>query len=56
VLPAREEVIVPDGAEECALQDFDPSSHGGRVQGRSGEAYDSDDENPGGQRVQCASH
>jgi len=56
VLPSRTEVLVPDGAEECSLQDFDPSSHSRHSHGRGTEAYDSDDEgHPGGQRVQCAS-
>ncbi|KAK3795936.1 hypothetical protein RRG08_018319 [Elysia crispata] len=57
VLPPRQEVIVPDEAEECSLQDYDPSQQQ-RQGGRGGyaETYDSDDEHPGGQRVQCASH
>jgi len=58
VLPPREELMVPDNAEECVLMDFDPASHsrhGGG--GRGMEAYDSDEDgHPGGQRVQCASH
>jgi len=55
ILPARKEVIVPEDAEECNLQDFDPSSRGNHGPGRGREAYDSDDEGgPGGQRVQCA--
>ena len=48
-----QEIIVPDGAEECVMADFDPAAHahGQRRQ----EAYDSDDEGgPQGQRVQCA--
>ena len=50
-----QEIIVPDGAEECVMADFDPSAHA-RGHGRQ-EAYDSDDEGgPQGQRVQCASH
>jgi len=57
VLPAREEVIVPDGAEECNLQDYDPSTHSRGNSRVHHEAYDSDDEGGhGGQRVQCASH
>ena len=62
-LPPRQEVIIPDDAEECELVERDPrrhsSSSGGhhRFSGRFGEAYNSDDEDdmPGGQRVQCAS-
>lgn len=54
ILPAREEIIIPDTAEEHTLEDFDPSDRNYR---RRGEAYDSDDESGmGGQRVQCASH
>lgn len=52
VLPPRTEIIIPDDAEECQLQDFD-SSHQ-RFGGRQTEVYDSDDEHPSGQRVQCA--
>ncbi|GFR78882.1 DnaJ homolog subfamily A member 1 [Elysia marginata] len=47
VLPPKQEIIVPDDAEECHLQEIDPS-HQRR------ENYDSDDDHPGGQRVQCA--
>lgn len=54
-LPPRVDVIVPDGAEECTLQEFDPSTQ--RSRGSQFAAYDSDDEEHGhGQRVQCASH
>lgn len=55
VLPPRQEVIVPDDAEECTLQDFDPSARSSGS--RRNEIYDSDDEQHmgGGQRVQCAS-
>ncbi|KAK0055780.1 dnaJ subfamily A member 1 [Biomphalaria pfeifferi] len=55
VLPPRQEVIVPDGAEECTLEDFDPNQEQ-RHRSQGMEAYDSDDEHSGGQRVQCASH
>jgi len=55
ILPARQEVLIPDEAEECELTEYDPET-----QGRSRrEAYDSDDDEMGGmggQRVQCASH
>ena len=55
ILPPREEIIIPDTAEEHVLEDFDPNERSFR--GRGGEAYDSDDEGGmGGQRVQCASH
>ncbi|ESO83027.1 hypothetical protein LOTGIDRAFT_222951 [Lottia gigantea] len=53
LLPARDEVIIPDAAEEVMLTDFDPEASGSRSRR---EAYDSDDEGQGGQRVQCASH
>lgn len=52
-LPKRQELIIPDDAEEHTLEDYDPQSHNHR----RGEAYDEDDEGGmGGQRVQCASH
>jgi len=50
LLPAKQEMIVPDNAEDCLLQRFDPSQ-------RRMESQDSDDEGGiPGQRVQCASH
>ena len=52
-LPPRTEVIVPDGAEEHALEDFDPAAESRR---RHMEAYDEDEDGAHGQRVQCASH
>lgn len=54
-LPTREEEIIPDDAENVTMVNYDPESDRGSRQGRS-EAYDSDDEQMGGQRVQCASH
>jgi len=60
LLPARQEALIPDGAEECDLHEVDPDFEiGGRRRGRMGEAYESDDEEEGmhgGQRVQCAQH
>lgn len=53
-LPPRQEHIIPDEAEHATLEDFDPTQEQGSS--RRGEAYDSDDEQPHGQRVQCASH
>lgn len=53
-LPPREEEIIPDGAEPVDMVNFDPQSEPSRS--NRNEAYDSDDEHPGGQRVQCASH
>lgn len=58
-LPPRQEVIIPDDAEECALSEFTVNSNSSsRRHHRGGEAYmdDDDDGNPHGQRVQCASH
>jgi len=50
LLPARQEVLVPDHAEESVLQRFDEAQ-------QHREAYDSDDEGGmHGQRMQCASH
>lgn len=50
-LPPRQEVIIPDDAEECALQKHDP-----KLAGRNQRmAYDEDDDEEGhGPRVQCA--
>jgi len=56
LLPARQEIIIPDDAETHLLQRFDPESEQERARQRR-EAYDSDDEGGmHGQRVQCASH
>lgn len=54
-LPPREEVMIPDSAEECLLEDFDPEQEARRRQQHK-NAYDEDDEmrGLGGQRVQCA--
>lgn len=53
-LPPRQEHIIPDDAEHATLEAFDPTQEQGSS--RRGEAYDSDDDQPHGQRVQCASH
>lgn len=55
LLPPREEPIIPDGAEECTLNDFDAQMDSENSRRRA-EAYDDDEEGQGGQRVQCASH
>ena len=56
LLPPRQEVIIPDGAEECTLTKFDPHSDARRSRSM-GEVYDDDDDDGmHGQRVQCASH
>ncbi|KAL8591856.1 mitochondrial protein import protein MAS5 [Nucella lapillus] len=54
-LPPREEEILPDDAENVTMEIYDPEADRANRQGRA-EAYDSDDEQMGGQRVQCASH
>lgn len=54
LLPPRQEVIVPDNAEECTLTDYDPSDSSRRSRSM-GEVYDEDDHPGMGQRVQCAS-
>ncbi|XP_034934732.1 dnaJ homolog subfamily A member 1 [Chelonus insularis] len=51
LLPAREQTIIPDGAEEVTLEDFDPMLEA-QQQRERGEAYDEDK----GSRVQCATH
>ena len=58
ILPPRQEVMIPDDAEECTLHKFDPR-HEGHGRSRRSEAYMDDDEDEDGhhgQRVQCASH
>ena len=56
LLPGRQEVIVPDEAEDHVLQRIDPTAEQERARVHR-EAYDSDDEGGiHGQRVQCASH
>lgn len=56
LLPARQEVIVPDQAEDCVLQRFDPVEAEQERARQRREAYDSGDDDVHGQRVQCASH
>ncbi|XP_012274281.1 dnaJ homolog subfamily A member 1 [Orussus abietinus] len=51
-LPRREEVIIPDGAEECYLTDLDPEQEARRRDTR--QAYEEDEGGPS--RVQCATH
>lgn len=54
-LPPRKEVMVPDNAEECILEDFDPEDANRRRHQKN--AYEEDDEMHGpGQRVQCATN
>lgn len=51
-LPSREEVAIPDGAEECILTDLDPEQEARRRDTR--QAYEEDEGGPS--RVQCATH
>jgi len=53
ILPPRQELIIPDTAEECILQKYTPQRDGYR---QFREAYDEDDDEGGASRVQCASH
>lgn len=57
LLPPRQEVLIPDGAEECTLTKYDPHTDSRRSRSM-GEVYDDEDDEHGmhGQRVQCASH
>lgn len=51
-LPPREEVMIPDGAEDCVLMDLDPEQESRRKDQR--QAYEEDEGGPS--RVQCATH
>lgn len=51
-LPPREEVIIPDNAEECLLTDLDPEQEQRRRDTR--QVYEEDEGGPS--RVQCATH
>ncbi|KAK9879073.1 hypothetical protein WA026_003887 [Henosepilachna vigintioctopunctata] len=54
-LPPREEIMIPDQAEEVTLLPFDPEQEARRRSQRN--AYDEDEEMGGsGQRVQCATN
>ncbi|CAG7717492.1 unnamed protein product [Allacma fusca] len=50
-LPPRNEVIIPDDAEEVTLREFDPKTN----QRRGREAYYEDDDEPRSHGVQCQS-
>ncbi|KAL3312510.1 DnaJ (Hsp40), subfamily A, member 4 [Cichlidogyrus casuarinus] len=55
LLPKSDPVTIPEDAEHCAMHVFDPHSDS-RRHGHDSNAYDEDDdEEGGGQRVQCAS-
>lgn len=49
---SRPETMIPDGAEECVLQDIDPLQDGRRKE--HGNAYDEDEPGSAASRVQCA--
>lgn len=51
-LPPREEVMIPEGAEECILTDLDSEQEARRRDQR--QAYEEDEGGPA--RVQCATH
>lgn len=54
-LPPREEIMIPDTAEEVMLVEFDPEEEARRRHHKN--AYEEDDEMHGpGQRVQCATN
>lgn len=54
-LPPREEIIIPDNAEEVMLVEFDPEEEARRRHMKN--AYSEDDDMHGhGQRVQCATN
>ncbi|XP_011302182.1 dnaJ homolog subfamily A member 1 [Fopius arisanus] len=52
ILPPREQIMIPDGAEEVILEEFDPIADAQEQRDR-GEAYDED---KGSSRVQCATN
>ncbi len=57
LLPARQDVMIPDQAEECVLQKVEAHDGPGKSRGHGHEAYmEDDDDDQQGQRVQCASH
>lgn len=51
-LPPREEVIIPEGAEDCSLMDLDPDQEVKRREQR--QAYEEDEGGSSG--VQCATN
>ena len=55
LLPARQEIMIPDCAEECTMSRYDARQESGSRRGAGRTAYDDEDEE-GPQRVQCASH
>jgi DnaJ homolog subfamily A member 1 len=48
------QVEIPELAEECQLMDLDPEQENRRRRAHHAAAYDEDDEQPGMNRVQCA--
>ncbi|KAI4460052.1 dnaj-like-2 isoform a-related [Holotrichia oblita] len=53
-LPPRTEIMIPDQAEECILEPFDPEEEARRRHQKN--VYDEDDEHGHGQKVQCATN
>lgn len=53
-LPPRPRVEIPELAEECQLMDLDPEQETRRRHGNSSNIHDEDDDQPGMNRVQCA--
>lgn len=53
-LPARPEIIIPDGAEECVLEDLDPEQEARRQECKN--AYDEDEMGNGPSKVNCQTH
>lgn len=48
------QVDIPECAEECQLMDLDPDQESRRRRAHQGNAYEEDDDQPGMNRVQCA--
>lgn len=53
-LPPRTEIMIPDQAEECLLEPFDPEEEARRRHQKN--VYDEDDDHGHGQKVQCATN
>lgn len=56
LLPPREQVNIPEDAQDAALMDYDDPNDQSNARRGGGQAYQQDDdEGPGPQRMQCAS-
>ncbi|XP_046408253.1 dnaJ homolog subfamily A member 1 [Ischnura elegans] len=53
-LPPRPEIIIPDGAEECVLEELDPEQEARRQEYKN--AYEEDDMGNGPSKVNCQTH